>query len=348
MSLTLRIISALVALSAGSRWAAGEKPPDRAPDTAGLAFELRPEQVEPGERARLSVALPLSAIGLADVDEETELPALNDDLLLEAHDLQVLDRDFRRERDQLVWTFDVVAHKDGKYNLPPLEVRFGAQSFSTETVLLTVKSSRAPGDEALRPDYGAVGIPWRWKLWALGLVALAVTVFLWRKFAHRRRLLARLLRSYGTRFRRSWSEPSPENVLRRELKLCRDALAGGGAPAAILDRATHAVRWYLTRRQARPANAWTTEELDRYEALASRELADAFVRGDRARFASSSAADGDEARAVAAALLEAATRAWAGPGAEWFARWHVLRRETGRRVRPLLDRFAKSFDGASR
>jgi hypothetical protein len=348
MSVTLRIIFALVALSAGSRGAAADDPPNRTPDTAGLAFELRPEQVEPGERARLSVALPLSAVALTDVDEDTELPTLNDDLLLEAEDLQVLDRDFRRDRDQLVWTFDVVAHKEGKYNLPPLEVRFGAQSFSTETVLLTVKSSRAPGDEALRPDYGAVRIPWRWHLWALGLIALAVVGFLWRKFAYQRRLLARLIRSYGTRIRRSWSEPSPENVLRRELKLCRDALAGGGPPVVILDRAMLAVRWYLTRRQARPANAWTTEELDRYEVLPSRELAEAFARGDRAKFASSSAANGDNVRAVAAALLEAATRALAGPGAEWTARWHVLRRETGRRVRPLLDRFAKRLDGGLR
>lgn len=340
MFVTSRIIFALVALSVSSRTLVAEEIPLRGPGAAGLAFELKPEKITPGERARLTVALPLASVGLADVDEETELPTLRDDLLLETEELQVLERDFRRERDHLVWTFDVTAHKDGKYNLPPLEVKFGGQTFSTEAVPLVVKANRAPGDETLRPDFDGVGKPWPWVWWLGGVLLLVALVLVWRRSGHQRRLVGRLASRSWQRFLRWLAEPTPEATLRYEIETCRDALSRGEPAGALVDRATRAVRWYLATRKETAANAWTTDELKLHEVLRLPELEAAFGAADAMKFSGTES----DARLVAERLLTAASVALAGRRQELEARADSL----GRTLRRWLHRRRLSKPGSAR
>lgn len=337
MFVTSRIIFALAVLCACNAGFGEAGTTPTAP--TGLVFQLDPQKITPGQRARLTVALPLASVGLADVDEETQLPTLRDDLLLETDDIQVLERDFRRERDNLIWTFDVTAHKDGKYNLPPLEVRSGGQTFSTEAVPLTVKSNRPPGDEALRPDFESVRKPWNWLRLLLILAVALVAGFAWKKSTHQRRLASRLFARAWHRLRRWLEAPAPESVLRWELAGCRSALAAGHPPEAVLDRATRAVREYLAHRRENAANAWTTDELRANAMLSSAFLERTFIEADVAKFAGGPA----DARRIVEDVLAAATAALTGPRNEVPARAGAFLRATRRWV---ALRFAPKTGGA--
>src|SRR4051812_33097481 len=96
----------------------------------GFGFSLEPPRIEPGQRSRLELRLPLSAVGLKEIDDDTELPQIRDDLLVDAPGIAILDRDFRRERNALVWRYDLTAYMAGEATIPPVEVRLGPHSFS--------------------------------------------------------------------------------------------------------------------------------------------------------------------------------------------------------------------------
>lgn len=235
----------------------------------GLTSVLTKSKIEFGERTRLEFHLPIAELGLAKYDDESELPILNDDLVLESKHVLVLQRDFRREKDVLIWTFDMTSYEKGQVIVPPVEIRFGAHSFSSEAVSLEVVSTRAAEDKALRPDFGAAGYPIEWGSWiAFGTVLILVALFYF--WARRNGFLLRLLTGLRRSVRLPMApEEKPETWLKRELIRLRSRLAASEAAplvaqtttSPIVDDFTKILRGFFRRKTKNPAESWTTSEL---------------------------------------------------------------------------------------
>lgn len=178
----------------------------------------------------------------------------------------MLDRDFRRERDALVWTYDVTAYESGKISIPPVEIRLGPLSFSSEAMPLEVSTKRAANDEALRDDFGAASMPIHWGRWFLFGALVALLGALWH---FGRRYLRKLRRLYAPIAAPAPATPleAPEAWLARELARVRARLSEAGENAAVLDHLVDEVglvlRGYWARREKAPVEAWTTREFGR-------------------------------------------------------------------------------------
>jgi hypothetical protein len=228
----------------------------------GLKWSVTPKTIQPGERARLEIEIPLAELGIKDLDEDTILPQMRDDLLNDAKAIMILERDFRRERDALVWRYDITAYEKGKPNIPPVEIRLGPLSFSTEATPLEVLSTRQPDDTALREEYGPATYPIRWLLLLIVAVLGGIGAAAWR-FGRP------YYRAYMRRFHtapvvHAAPKEKPDEWLRKRLAVIREKLAAAGEDAAandiIVDDIALAIREYYARREGRPVEAWTTRE----------------------------------------------------------------------------------------
>ncbi len=222
-----------------------------------FTYRLDPPTIQPGQRATLEVRLPLSLLGEKDWnDDEAETPQLRDDLLVDAKSLLLLGREVKREGDAFVWRYEVSAYLPGKYTVPPVEVRMGPQSFSTEAMSFEVKSTRADQDVDIREEFGPLSHRWRWEVWLLRFAVLAGVFFLFRwlkKFLPKRK--PHVVPTYVD----TTPAEAPEAWLRRRLHEIR--VRGSGAAAQSLDELTDSVREYFARKARVPARAWTTREL---------------------------------------------------------------------------------------
>lgn len=209
--------------------------------------------------------LPISALGLEKYDDESELPVLNDDLILDSKNLLVLERDFTREKDTLIWRFDLTSYHKGKVIVPPVEIRFGPHTFSSEAIPLEIVSGRKPDDRDLRPDFGEVPYPINWNFWSkIFLAALAVggLIYYRRKYPNWRERLVHLRKRV---IRSKTVEEAPESWLRRELERLRARLRETEltTPTALplVDDFTRTLRGFFRRKTTKPAESWTTTEL---------------------------------------------------------------------------------------
>jgi len=221
-----------------------------------LEYRIPSKVVRVGEHAVLEVLIPIPP-GLDVKEGEVELPTVSDELLSDASDLIILNKQFQRERGSWIWRYELTAYAPGKYTIPPIQVRMGPNTFSTESQTLSITSLRREDDNEIRPELDRVTPPLPWKKWlgylALCLTGLCVGEYLrkqWQKWS---------------RPKRSLPPPvilSPNHLewLKEQFARFRSELESKHYSPKIIDEITYTIREYLSRKTAYPVVAWTTLE----------------------------------------------------------------------------------------
>ncbi len=140
-------------------------------NTEDLSYKLTPSSILIGERAYLEVRLKTEGLGDNDM-----IPEVVDELLTSHKGLLLLQKDIAREGSEIVWKYHLTAYSTQEYTVPPIQIRFGANTYSTESINLKVLSNRPETDEEIRAEFGAVMAPVNWK--QLGMLFLGLIVFL--------------------------------------------------------------------------------------------------------------------------------------------------------------------------
>lgn len=261
-------------------------PPERstAAEPTALRFRLVRESIQPGERTTLEIELPLPLLEAAGWKEENGPPAVNDDLITQSKSFQVLDTTYRRTKQSLIWGYDLTSHRTGKTTIPPVEIRVGSQTFSTEALELQITTTRAENDNKLREEFGPLDLPSRWWYWLfwMSLLPIAYWVRLW---------LDKRLPKWLARFKARLPEPTPEPAedplvwLRRELARLKAELAHSPGEG-FADDLTAVLREYFTRKHAAPVRAWTTREFTRHfsDEPTAKALVPVFYSCDEVKF----------------------------------------------------------------
>ncbi len=239
---------------------APENTDDRSPDSdpGGLQFRLVKPIIQPGERTTLEIEMPLATLEAAGWNDESGPPTVNDDFLTQSKAFQILDTTYRRTNHSLIWGYELTAHSTGAVTLPPVEIRVGSQTFSTEATLLKIATTRAEGDTKIRDEFGPLDPPsklWYWLMW-LSLLPLAYYAGLW---------IEKRLPKWLSRFKPkpiavvAPTEEDPIEWLKRELLRLKVELSQG-ATEAFADELTAVLREYFARKHKAPVRAWTTKE----------------------------------------------------------------------------------------
>jgi hypothetical protein len=223
----------------------------------GMRTVLSSRTIQPGERLVLEIRLPAGPFSQAE-EENPVLPIVQDDLLSRNKRLQILDRDYRREKDALVWRYELTSYQVGRVFIPPMEVKLGPETFSTEGTAIEVTSTRARGDNALREEFGPVRPPlrWRWLLkWLAALFLLATSLWLWKRYGAKLKI-QRPARPAVPKA----PEERPLDWLKRKLESLRQEIEKGLEPRPV-DTLTAVLHQFYCRAHGVPADAWTTREL---------------------------------------------------------------------------------------
>lgn len=241
--------------------AAKDPGPPKKEDPSGLKYRLLKPTIEPGERTTLEIELPLELLEKAGWNEESGPPLVNDDLLTQAKSFQVLDTTYRHTKESLVWGYELTTHRVGSLTLPPVEIRVGSQTFSTESVELTIATTRAQSDNKIRDEFGPLEMPSRWLYWLMWLSCLPIAYAL-------RRWLEKRLPKWLARFKPKpvvIPPPPPEDpieFLKRELARLKTELQVN-PQETFADDLSAVLREYYSRKHSLPVRAWTTREFSR-------------------------------------------------------------------------------------
>lgn len=250
-------------------------------EDATLSFALTPEKVLAGERARLEIRLTRQSN-----TQEDFTPTIFDDLLMQSEAFLVLNRGYSLEGNDAVWKYELTAYQQGFVSIPPVQVKWGANTFSTENIRLEILSSRSHEDHDIREEFGKVRMPVDVAHWLrvvlFGLIAgvcLRLLFFLFERIPWR-----------------TWLKKTPsthtdpplaaEEWLRRELALLRASLESNANVDEVLNRFTVVLKTYYRMKSSLPVECFTSREFDctfKDDRVASR-LTTLFRRCDEHKF----------------------------------------------------------------
>lgn len=220
----------------------------------GFSFELNKSSIQIGDTAVLSIILPNS--------DRAERPLIQDELLLSHPELKILERNTSEKDNQLIITFEVTAYQAKNYRIPPVQIKWGPDTFSTEALDLTVTTTRPPDDTQIRPEFGEITPPFPWrKAYLLVLGVLGSLMLLWLlKWMALRIPWKRLMRF-------SWQIRMPKLEtdrmwLRKEIAQLRIQVKEGNSSPELIDRIIFTLKIFLNRRTLFPAPALTSKELE--------------------------------------------------------------------------------------
>lgn len=138
----------------------------------GFSFHLDKDSIQVGESAFLTIQIPAT--------EKDTSPTLVDGSLENHRSLKLLERSLRKSPHHWVVTYEITAHEPAQIRIPAIQVRAGADTFSTESKNLLISTSRADNDKDLRPEFGSLKAPFPWRNIYLALIwALSLGIFIW-------------------------------------------------------------------------------------------------------------------------------------------------------------------------
>ncbi len=219
-----------------------------------LRFALEPNQLLTGQRTTLVLRIPVE--GLPDLTVNP--PVVHDELLTKAESLRIADQDYTREGNELVWTYHLVPTKLGTVTVPPIEIQIGTQSFSSESVTLTIASTRKDGDEELRPDFGPESFPMRWGPWIK--LVLLLLLLVGGGLASYRWWLHRMVKIPKAEPKLMAPEESPLEWFQKRILEIRRALENSQNGEVTIDELTSAIRQFFEKASRNPVETWTTTE----------------------------------------------------------------------------------------
>lgn len=221
-----------------------------------LETKLTPLQIEPGERAFYDLRLIAPPNDKGEIDAEIYV---SDDFLLQHKKLKVLDKKFIKEEGIPTFRYELTAYNAEELRIPPIQVKWGGDQLSTESVILTVKSSRPETDQQMREAFDTVSKPWPlWRIARLGILALFTYFLCWLLWPYLQKLPG--LIPDPKRFIPPPKEEDPVYWLKSELdKLKRKSLEEENNPD-LVDDWFRIVKTYFAKKEKKTVRAWTTGE----------------------------------------------------------------------------------------
>lgn len=226
-----------------------------ASDSPVFRYSLDKSSVLAGDRAALEVRLEVPPLG-----EDDPVPEVSDDLLMQNDKFLVLQKDVSREQNTMVWKYFVTAYTPKTLTLPPIQVRFGPNTYSTESTTLNITSARGDADQDLREGFGKLSIPIHWKKLIFFLCIAAAILSILRP-------LLRLVRRLKSR---RWRPLAPRtagqekgdhlNWLKRELALLKNRMDSEENLDSYVDELTLIIKTYLSRVHDKPVFTMTSVE----------------------------------------------------------------------------------------
>ena len=220
---------------------------------ADFHFELTPAEIRPGGHAELLVTVPKTK-------PSDELPLqLQDELLSQNKELVVLEKDLQEKSDHYELKYVLTTHKTGVFSVPPIEMRLGPDSYSTQLLALKSSSTRAEGDSEIRPEFGDLPFPVPWTRY-LGFFLGAVLLFALIRFGVKKIKLPKPAPKKPAPI----PEEDPLLWLRRNLDQFFKTLTPEELfPSRKADELVQIVREYFARATKSPVQAWTLAEFQK-------------------------------------------------------------------------------------
>jgi BatD DUF11 like domain len=225
------------------------------PQVWGFSFSLNKRSIQIGEVAVLSLVLPNT--------NRSDRPVIVDDLLDRHPQLKVLERNMSQTDNGMTITFEITAYQASDFRIPPVQVKWGPDTFSTEALELTVTSSRTPDDMEIRSDFGKLRPPFPWRkaylVFLSGIGALlALWLLRWSFLRIQWRKLSRFL---------YWRPKLPSFEtdrmwLRKEVAKFRVKLKSGQADPELVDQILYTLKLFLQKQTDTITPALTRIELE--------------------------------------------------------------------------------------
>lgn len=253
-----------------------------APQTVDVfQSSISPTQIQVGERVTVKIRLQVQESASY---RNFQTPEILNGETLQVEPWKVLDERFVLSGEQAEWAFDLTAYQIGTFRIPPIEIRFGPNTYSTIATDISVATTRDPQDRLLNPNADAepapVPLQW-WVTVALMLVGVGVLAYLILRFRKQReRLRAAMPNIPAT------SVESIDSWLKSRLQQLE--LSAKQSSEGVPREAIHSlVREYMKRRYQLPTRGYTLRDLGTFLDLSkTSRLATALTEEDRVRFKS--------------------------------------------------------------
>jgi len=218
-----------------------------------FSFNLDKQSIQVGEITSLRLEVPLT--------KQSERPLVFDELLTQHKKLKVLEQQAQKIERVYQIIFEITAYEPNEYLIPPVQVKLGADTFSTEAIPLSVTTSRQKDDVEIRPEFESLEKPFPWRkvysalMWLLSgsfvfwLMRWAISRVSWRNFL----FISRFFKLPSFESRKTW--------LRKEIKRLKTRLALESDTNAILDDTFFVLKKYFEKCFHQPIPSWTSQEL---------------------------------------------------------------------------------------
>ncbi len=222
-----------------------------------LESKLTPSQIEPGERAFFD--LKLIAPSSSKITENTAEIYVSDDFLLQHKKIKVLDKKFIKEDGIPTFRYELTAYNAEELRIPPIQVKWGGDQLSTESTILTIKSSRPETDTALRDAFNEVSKPLPvWRIVRLFVLAILTYFICWILWPYMQKLPN--LVPKASSFKKREMEEDPLEWLKRELRDLKIKRTKESTNPELADDWFRIVKTYFAKKEKKTVRSWTTEE----------------------------------------------------------------------------------------
>lgn len=236
--------------------------------TPPFSFQLDKKNIQVGESIFLQIEIPKN--------EGNFKPLVMDELLQQQKEIKLLERSLRETPQSWVVLYELTAHEPSPLNIPAIQIKLGANLFSTESQAVSVNTSRADDDMEIRAEYSDLTLPFPWRLIYLALIWIftlgtsfwfliwSIKKINWRRLSSFKVLTPQL----------KW--PRYRSWLRSRLNEIELKIKQGEVSAELVDEVESALRYFLQQKTHQPIKSWTSREIRM--ASAHRAIRDQAIR----------------------------------------------------------------------
>ena len=222
-------------------------------EPAVFSFRLDKSQIQVGETATLTLQIPHL--------NRSDRPIVNDELYNAHPSLKPLATTLQKDNLYFNLTFEFTAYKANDYRIPPIQVKWGPDSYSSEALPLSVITTRKSEDSEIRPDFSSLPMPFPWsKAYRVLIGTLSLGIVFWLV----RRLIQKAPWKALFRFYNHLKIPSFETDrawLKKELRRIQNQISLVPDYPQAVDDVFQTLTLFLKRKTGSPVPAWTSTEI---------------------------------------------------------------------------------------
>lgn len=229
-----------------------------------IRYSVTPSTIVPGEHAILEITL--EGTTTANDNNDSAVPVVNDKLLYDSKQVVLLEQNVSSDNGTYTYRYEVTGYRPGIRTLPPIEIRYGSQQFSTAALLLVVDNQRERDDLELRTHFEKMPLPLMWRstlrktLYVVAVLGVLIGLFaLLRKLSRLNVKRARVAKN--TQPATTLPGEDPDEWLRKQLAELRKSIGHDEVGLIIFDRLFHVLKEYFERKSSKPVQCWTSKEI---------------------------------------------------------------------------------------